>query len=156
VTRRRGSPRHEAANVASRARHVEAPRPGREDILRVVPVEVPKAAPSATRSRHKTMAVTTVASLATGPGTVDSHDVARPTSYKREAEEALLLAHASIELSLAASAAAALLHLDESRARAFLGDGSNKDMIEGWCLDTGATHHMTGRREYFTELNSSV
>ena len=29
-------------------------------------------------------------------------------------------------------------------------------MIEGWCLDTGATHHMTGRREFFTELDSSV
>jgi hypothetical protein len=29
-------------------------------------------------------------------------------------------------------------------------------MIEGWCLNTGATHHMTGRREFFTELDSSV
>jgi hypothetical protein len=28
-------------------------------------------------------------------------------------------------------------------------------MIEGWCLDTG-THHMTGRREFFTKLDSSV
>jgi hypothetical protein len=83
VTRRRGSPRHEAANAASRARRVEAPRPGHEDMLRVVPVEVPKVAPSATRSRHETMAVTTVASLATGAGTVDSHDVGRPTSHKR-------------------------------------------------------------------------
>ena len=84
VTRRRGSPpRHEAANAASRARRVEAPRPGREDMLRVVPVEVPKAVPSATRSRHETTVVTTAASLATGPGTVDSHDMARPTSHRR-------------------------------------------------------------------------
>jgi hypothetical protein len=29
-------------------------------------------------------------------------------------------------------------------------------MIQGWCLDTGATHHMTGRREFFAELDSSV
>jgi hypothetical protein len=29
-------------------------------------------------------------------------------------------------------------------------------MIEGWCLDTGATHHMTDRQEFFTELDSSV
>jgi hypothetical protein len=29
-------------------------------------------------------------------------------------------------------------------------------MIEGWCLDTSATHHMIGRREFFTELDSSV
>jgi hypothetical protein len=71
-------------------------------------------------------------------------------------EEALLLAHTSIELSLAALAATALLHLDESKARAFLGDGSSKDMIEGWCLDTGTTHHMTGRRDFFTELDFSV
>jgi hypothetical protein len=71
-------------------------------------------------------------------------------------EEALLLAHTSIELSPAAPATAALLHLDESKARAFLGDGSSKDMIEGWCLDTGTTHHMTGRREFFTKLDSSV
>jgi hypothetical protein len=63
-----GPPRHEAANAASRARRVEAPRPGCEDMLRVVPVEVSKAAPSATRSRHETTTVTTAASLATGPG----------------------------------------------------------------------------------------
>jgi hypothetical protein len=119
VTKRRGSPpRHDAAKAASRARRMEAPRPGHEDMLRVVPVEVPKAAPSATRSRHKTTAVTTAASIELSP--------------------------------------AALLHLDESKARALLDDGSNKDMIEGWCLDTGATHHMTGRREFFTELDSSV
>jgi hypothetical protein len=68
---------------ANAARRVEAPRPGREDMLRVVPVEVPKAAPSATRSRHETTAVTTAASLATGTWTVDSHDVARPTSHRR-------------------------------------------------------------------------
>jgi hypothetical protein len=73
-----------------------------------------------------------------------------------EEEPALLLAHASIELPPAASAAAALLHLDEPRAHAFLGDASNNDKTDGWCLDTGATHHMTGRREFFTELDSSV
>jgi hypothetical protein len=83
VTRRRGSPRHEAANAVGRAKRVEAPRLGRGDLLRVVPVEVPKAALSATRSRHETTAVTTAASLATGPGTVDIHDVARPMSHRR-------------------------------------------------------------------------
>jgi hypothetical protein len=84
VTRKRGSPpRHEDANAASLARHVEVPRPGHEDMLRVVPVEVPKVAPLATRSRHETTTVTTMASLATRPGTVDSHDMARPTSHRR-------------------------------------------------------------------------
>jgi hypothetical protein len=73
-----------------------------------------------------------------------------------EEEPALLLAHASIELSPAASTAAALLHHDEPRAHALLGDGSSSNKTDGWCLDTGATHHMTGRQEFFTELDSDV
>jgi hypothetical protein len=71
-------------------------------------------------------------------------------------EPALLLAHASIELSPAVSATAALLHLDEPRAHALLGDGSGNDKTDGWCLDTDATHHMTSQREFFTELDSDV
>jgi hypothetical protein len=73
-----------------------------------------------------------------------------------EEEPALLLALASIELSPAASATATLLHLDEPRAHVLLGDGSSNDKTDGWCLDTGATHHMTGRQEFFTELDSNV
>ena len=66
------------------------------------------------------------------------------------------MAHASIELPPAALAAAALLHLDVPKAHALLGDGSSNDKTNGWCLDTDATHHMTGRWEFFTELDSSV
>jgi hypothetical protein len=73
-----------------------------------------------------------------------------------EEEPALLLTHASIELSPTASAAAALFHLDESRAHTLLGDGSSNDKTDGWCLDTGATHHMTSRQEFFTELDFDV
>jgi hypothetical protein len=81
----------------------------------------------------------------------------RGQAYVEQVEEpALLLAHASIELSPAASAAATLLHLDEPRAHAILGNGSSNDKTDGWCLDTGATHHMTGRQEFFTELDSEV
>jgi hypothetical protein len=69
---------------------------------------------------------------------------------------ALLLAHANIELSPAELAAAALLDLDEPRAHTLLGDGSNNDKTNGWCLDTDATHHMTSRQEFFTELDSNV
>ena len=69
---------------------------------------------------------------------------------------ALVMAHASIELPPAASAAMTLLHLDEPRACASLGDRSNNDKTDGWVLNTGATHHMTGHREFFTELDSSV
>jgi hypothetical protein len=54
-----------------------------------------------------------------------------------EEEPALLLAHASIELSPATSAAAALLHLDEPRAHALLGDGSSSDKTDG---STGVLH----------------
>jgi hypothetical protein len=73
-----------------------------------------------------------------------------------EEEPALLLGHASIELSPVALAVAALLHLDEPRAHALLDDGSSNDKPDGWCLNTDATHHMTGRREFFTELDSDV
>ncbi|WVZ79762.1 LOW QUALITY PROTEIN: hypothetical protein U9M48_027303 [Paspalum notatum var. saurae] len=62
----------------------------------------------------------------------------------------------SIELPPAASAAANLLHLDEPKAHAFLSNGSSNNKTDGWCLDTGATHHMTGRREFFTELDSNI
>jgi hypothetical protein len=81
-------------------------------------------APSATRSRHETTPATIVASLAIGLS--------------------LLLAHASIELSPAASTVAALLHLDEPGAHVLLGDGSSNDKTDGRCLDTGTTHHTTG------------
>jgi hypothetical protein len=73
-----------------------------------------------------------------------------------EEEPALLLAHTSIELSLAASAAAALRHLDEPSAHALLGNGSSNDKTDGWCLDTSATHHMTGQQEFFTKLDSDI
>jgi hypothetical protein len=77
-------------------------------------------------------------------------------AHVAQVEPALLLAHASFELSPAASAATALLHLDEPRAHAFLGDGSSSDKTDGWCLDTDATHHMADRREFFTELDFDV
>jgi hypothetical protein len=48
------------------------------------------------------------------------------------------------------------LHLDEPRAHAFLGKGAADYKIDGWYLDIGATHHMTGRREFFSDLDSGV
>jgi hypothetical protein len=35
-------------------------------------------------------------------------------------------------------------------------NGSGNDKTDGWWLDTGATHHMTSRRKFFTELDSNV
>jgi hypothetical protein len=72
-------PRRAALSVA---RCAEAPRPGREDVPRVAPVEAPTAAPPTTRSWHETMPATTVASLVIRPRSVDSHDAARPMSHR--------------------------------------------------------------------------
>ncbi|XP_066323191.1 uncharacterized protein [Miscanthus floridulus] len=57
---------------------------------------------------------------------------------------------------LSVSASSIHLHLDELRAHAFLGKGTDNDKIDGWYLDIGATHHMTGRREFFFNLDSGV
>jgi hypothetical protein len=81
---------------------------------------------------------------------------AHVAQVEEEEEPALLLAHASIKLSPAASTVTALLHLDEPRAHTLLGNGSSNDKTDGWCLDTSATHHMTGRWEFFTEFDSDV
>jgi hypothetical protein len=56
----------------------EAPRPGCEDVPRVAPV----AAAPATRSQHEMMPATTVASLAIGLRSVDSHDASRPMLHR--------------------------------------------------------------------------
>jgi hypothetical protein len=34
------------------------------------------------------------------------------------------------------------LHIDEPKAKAYLGTSSDDERIEGWYLDTGATNHM--------------
>jgi hypothetical protein len=61
-----------------RGKRHKAPKPGREDVPRVAPAE----APPATRSRRETTPAITVASLAIGPRSVDSHDATRPTLHK--------------------------------------------------------------------------
>jgi hypothetical protein len=80
VTGRRGGPlpRRAVASAASGISRAEAPKPKREDVLRVAPTE----APPATRSRHETTSATVVASMTIGPRSVDSHDAARPTSHR--------------------------------------------------------------------------
>jgi hypothetical protein len=45
------------------------------------------------------------------------------------------------------ASAGTALHLDEPCAHDFLGDGTSNNKIDGWFLDSGATHHMTGCRE---------
>jgi hypothetical protein len=60
----------------------EAPKPGRKDVPRVALAEVSPAASLATRSQHETTPATTMAHLAIGPRSVDSHDAARPMSHR--------------------------------------------------------------------------
>jgi hypothetical protein len=73
-------------------------------------------------------------------------------------EATLFLAHGFLELEehVLCSMANADLDLNEPRARAFLNTGSGEDKLDGWYLDSGATHHMTGRRELFSDLDTTV
>ncbi|CAN6200243.1 unnamed protein product [Urochloa humidicola] len=48
------------------------------------------------------------------------------------------------------------LHLDESRAQALLGSTDDTERLEGWYLDTGASNHMSGRLDVFSDLDRSV
>ena len=88
---------------------------------------------------------------------------------EEEEEPTLFLAHGCLELGteesrgkekasvfLHSAPAAASHHIDEPRARAFLGTSSGDDKLDGWYLDSGATHHMTGRQELFSNLDRSV
>jgi hypothetical protein len=69
----------------------------------------------------------------------------------------LFFVHGSIEPhSSPALAATTALHLDEPWAHVFLGNGSGGDKINGWYLDAGTTHHMTGWWEFFSELDFNV
>jgi hypothetical protein len=50
-----------------------------------------------------------------------------------------------------------LVHLDETKAQSFLGMScSNDDHLKGWYLDTGATNHMMGHDNVFSELDRAV
>ena len=75
-------------------------------------------------------------------------------------EVALFLAHGFLELETEEDAfcskADASLDIDEPRARAFLNTGSGEDKLDGWYLDSGATHNLTGCHELFSNLDTSV
>ena len=80
-------------------------------------------------------------------------------------DAAAFLAHGFLELDAQGSCSKAqasifcakngCLELEEPRARAYL-DTGNGEKMDGWYLDSGATHHMTGRRELFTDLDTSA
>ena len=140
-------PRLVAASAASRERGAEVLKPGHEGAPRVAPAEMLRAAPPIGPRRHETTPATTVAGPTTGPGTARSGGVggqAHVAEAQPDDEPALFLLHGDMEPHPVAPPATALLHLDEPRARVLLGNGSDDDRVDGWYLDSGATHHMTG------------
>ena len=79
-------------------------------------------------------------------------------------ETALFLVHGFLELDAEGSSDKAQastfytestidLDIEEPRACVFLSTGSDEDKLDGWYLNSGATHHMIGRRELFTNLD---
>jgi hypothetical protein len=50
-----------------------------------------------------------------------------------------------------------LVHLDETKAQAFLGTSYNDDdHLEGWYFDMGTMNHMMGHGNMFSELDWAV
>jgi hypothetical protein len=93
---------------------------------------------------------------------------------EEQEEPALFLAHASPVLwpkgeasegealgsphthSMLSLTSLILLHIDEPRVHAFLSNGSDDDKLEGWYLNSGATHHMIGHVGHFSDLDHSI
>jgi len=75
-----------------------------------------------------------------------------------EEDAALFLSHGFIEMEQSTpelNYTAQRVEFFEPRARAYLG-ADDEEMAGGWYLDSGATHHMTGRRDLFSDLNTDV
>jgi len=69
----------------------------------------------------------------------------------------LFLAHGVVKLGAHQAASHDhVFQLDEPRAQAVLNVTADEEAIDGWYLDSGATHHMTGRRELFANIDGDV
>ena len=94
-----------------------------------------------------------------GAGGGDGGHNGRVQYAECEDDGALFLAHGLVDLDKCAPAytyAAQEVNLEEPKARAFLGANGDEEKADVWYLDSGATHHMTGRRELFSDLNTDV
>jgi hypothetical protein len=77
----------------------------------------------------------------------------RALSMPCDEDGAMFLAHGFISLEQSTPAysyTAQHVELSEPRACAYLGV-DEEEVDNGWYLDSGATHHMTGRQEFFVE-----
>jgi hypothetical protein len=72
-----------------------------------------------------------------------------------EEEEGPALFFVVASVNAAADAPPAVVHLVQEKVLAQLDDDNKRD-AELWYLDTGATNHMTGTREIFSELNTGI
>jgi hypothetical protein len=87
--------------------------------------------------------------------TEDDDDPALPMAMVEESHDAV--ESAPPQVVEPASEQQQLVHLDETKAQAFLGTRcSDDDHLEGWYLDTGETNHMMGRGNVFSELDRAV
>lgn len=100
--------------------------------------------------RPATTSASTVVRLAIGPRIAGrQRTVVRHTSCKRRRVTSRLCCSPLSRRS-------ALLYTDEPRAQVFLSNGTSDKKIDGWYLDTDATRHITGQREYFSDLDSGM
>jgi len=111
--------------------------------------------PPTSTTLHWTISASTVAALATGPRSDPSQGTARPTSRRRRRSR-LFLAHGASRYFPPHRPQRLSSTLDEPRAHVLLGDSTRDDKIDSWFLDSGATHHMTRLREFFSELNTDM
>ena len=107
-----------------------------------------------------TTSASTVAASVTGQRTAPSLDAsatrAAHVAQADDGDAALFLAHGYLKLDADRGfCSKADVNISEPRARAFLNNGC-EDMLNGWYLDSGATHHMIGRRELISYLDTSV
>ncbi|XP_039793087.1 uncharacterized protein LOC120659092 [Panicum virgatum] len=58
--------------------------------------------------------------------------------------------------SLSIDDVAGRFKLDEPQAQVVLNTAVDDEAIDGWYLDSGATHHMTRRRDLSTDLDNNV
>jgi hypothetical protein len=91
-----------------------------------------------------------------GPGTAQrSPSMRRPMWSKERRMTALPFFFAAASIGVEATPASAAAHLMEKKVVLQL-DGDAKRDTGLWYLDTGATNHMTGARDAFTELDTSI
>jgi len=72
-----------------------------------------------------------------------------------EEDDGPALFFASASVNVEATPAPAIMHLREKKVVPQLDNDGERD-VGLWYLDTGATNHMTGAREVFTELDTGA